>query len=182
MLVCCFDRARTLRRARLARRGALTPSRHPLRSRAPLPGLGEGPPLPSRKAGNKSRIAADIESMGRWLHNSTYRARALRRTSTPAERALWEHLRDRRLDGVKFRRQHAIGTYYADFCAVGVRLVVEADGAHHFPRTDYERARDEWLRGAGYVVLRLTNREILYDIEGALAKIRATIRRASRAP
>ena len=124
---------------------------------------------------------ADNKSMARWLHNSTYRARALRRSATPAEQVLWEHLRDRRLDGVKFRRQHPIGPYYADFCAVGIRLVVEADGAHHFPRSDYDRARDEWLREGRYAVLRLTNREILEDIDGALARVRAAVRRASRA-
>ena len=119
--------------------------------------------------------------MGRWLHNSTYRARALRQSSTPAEQVLWEHLRGGRLDGVKFRRQHAIGSYYADFCAVAIRLVVEADGAHHFTHPDHDRARDQWLHQAGYVVLRLPNRVILEDIEGALARIRAAVRLASLA-
>jgi very-short-patch-repair endonuclease len=160
-----------------ARRWALTP-RGARVAHWPSPKFGRGPTF-ARTQTEQPLGTPTERGMGRRLHNSTYRARSLRRSSTPAECVLWEHLRDRRLDGVKFRRQHAIGRYYADFCAVEMRLIVEADGAHHFPRTDHDRARDEWLREAGYVVLRLPNREILEDIDAALERIRTAIRRAS---
>src|SRR5690606_28949587 len=59
------------------------------------------------------------------------RERELRSNATPAERRLWYHLRDRRLDGRKFRRQVRIGRYIADFACADARLVVEVDGGQH---------------------------------------------------
>lgn len=140
----------------------------------PSPKFGRGAPPTLAMRTISCRVPMG-QSMARWLHNSTYRARELRRSATPAEEVLWEHLRDRRLHSVKFRRQHAIGPYYADFCAVAIRLVVEADGAYHVRASRSDRARDEWLHAAGYVVLRLTNAEITGDIIRALARIRVAI-------
>lgn len=59
------------------------------------------------------------------------RAGELRINPTPAEAKLWSHLRAHRLNGVGFRRQHAIGNYIADFCAPGKMLIVELDGSQH---------------------------------------------------
>ncbi len=59
------------------------------------------------------------------------RERQLRRNQTEAERILWERLRDRRLAGFKFRRQHRVGPYYADFVCTEARLIVEPDGSQH---------------------------------------------------
>jgi very-short-patch-repair endonuclease len=61
----------------------------------------------------------------------TIRARQLRREMTDAERLLWFLLRGRRLCGCKFRCQHPIGPYIADFVCLGHRLIVEADGGQH---------------------------------------------------
>ena len=112
--------------------------------------------------------------------NAKYRARALRRASTPAERALWEVLRDRRLDGVKFRRQHPVGAFFVDFCAPSIGLVVEADGPYHAFRREHDRRRDAWLRALLFDVVHLTNDEILQDTERAIARIRAAIASATR--
>jgi very-short-patch-repair endonuclease len=56
------------------------------------------------------------------------RARELRRSQTPAEHELWPQLRDRRLDGLQFRRQHPIGRFIIDFCCRAVKLAIEIDG------------------------------------------------------
>jgi very-short-patch-repair endonuclease len=75
------------------------------------------------------------------------------------ERALWTLLRDRRLDGLKFRRQVPIGPYVLDFVCLARRLVVEADGPFHDPAHD--TLRDQWLATQGFHVLRFTNKAIL---------------------
>lgn len=62
---------------------------------------------------------------------STHRERTLRRNSTEAEHALWQHLRGRRLLGLKFRRQHRIDRFFVDFACLENRLIVEVDGSQH---------------------------------------------------
>jgi very-short-patch-repair endonuclease len=110
--------------------------------------------------------------------NAKYRARALRRMSTPAEQVLWEHLRDRRIDGVKFRRQHPVGPFYVDFCAPSIRLVVEADGEYHAWQREHDRRRDAWLRVFSFEVLHVSNDEILGNTANVIARIRTAITRA----
>jgi very-short-patch-repair endonuclease len=85
-------------------------------------------------------------------------ARRLRRNPSATERLLWERLRQRKLEGLKFRRQMPLGTYVVDFVCLRHRLVVEADGPFHDPLRDAER--DAWLTGQGFRVLRFSNREI----------------------
>jgi very-short-patch-repair endonuclease len=86
-------------------------------------------------------------------------ARTLRRRATLTERTLWTLLRDRRLDGLKFRRQVPIGPYVLDFVCLSHRLVVEADGPFHDPAHD--ALRDQWLMTQGFHILRFANRDIL---------------------
>ena len=95
------------------------------------------------------------------MHND--RARKLRRRMTEAERRLWSGLRDRRLEGPKFRRQQQIGPYYADFFCHEASLVVEADGSQHYDEDElwYDYHRTKWLESAGYAVVRFSNREVL---------------------
>lgn len=68
-----------------------------------------------------------------------HRAGELRRNQTPAEAKLWAYLRAHRLEGVGFRRQHAIGPYITDFCAPRRKLVIEVDGGQHLDQTEYDR-------------------------------------------
>jgi very-short-patch-repair endonuclease len=82
-------------------------------------------------------------------------ARAFRRAPSATERMLWKLLRDRRLEGLKFRRQVPIGPYFADFVCFGCKLIVEADGPWHDPLRDAER--DRWLASQSFLVLRFTN-------------------------
>ncbi|NNJ28179.1 endonuclease domain-containing protein [Alienimonas chondri] len=101
----------------------------------------------------------------------TARARRLRRDAPRPERRLWTLLRDRRLKGLKFRRQHPIGPFYADFCCLRPKLVVEVDGASHDGRGDSDHAREAWIRDAGFAVLRVSNDDVLRDPEAVLIAV-----------
>ena len=102
------------------------------------------------------------------------RARKLRTSDTAAEQALWEHLRARRLDGLKFVRQLVIGSYIADFACRERKLIVEVDGATH--STDAEQAYDEARTSAlehwGWHVLRVTNTDVFKHRADVLETIR----------
>ena len=88
-------------------------------------------------------------------------ARRGRRDPTMAEAAMWKLLRHRRFEGVKFRRQMPIGPYIADFCCPALRLIVELDGGVHALRVESDSARDAWLTGQGFRVLRFGNEAVL---------------------
>ena len=89
---------------------------------------------------------------------SIKQARSLRRLSSVTEDLLWQMLRDRKLEGLKFRRQVPMGPYVLDFLCLRHRLVVEADGPFHDPQHDAKR--DAWLVSQGFKVLRFTNSQI----------------------
>nr|WP_313427610.1 DUF559 domain-containing protein [Brevundimonas diminuta] len=86
-----------------------------------------------------------------------------RRAPTDAESAIWTLLKDRRLHGVKFRRQVLIGPYVADFACHALKLVVEVDGGIHRLTEARDADRDAWLVEAGYTVLRFDNSAILHN-------------------
>ena len=89
--------------------------------------------------------------------------RALRQRSTPAEEVLWESLRDRRLEGLKFRRQHGFGPFVLDFSCAAHSLVIELDGAIHDDQAEQDAYRTEYLAQYGYRVIRFRNEEVLRD-------------------
>ena len=99
------------------------------------------------------------------------RTRTLRTHQTDAERALWRALRGRQFEGYKFRRQRPLGRYIVDFVCLEWGVIVELDGARHADQTRYDRARDAYLRGAGFSVLRFTDREALMELEGVTRAI-----------
>ena len=101
-------------------------------------------------------------------------ARRLRRNSTDAERALWLLLRDRRLDGIKFRRQVPIGPYVVDFASIRHRLVVELDGGQHADSLA-DRRREALLAAEGWRVLRFWNNEALSNKDGLLEAIQIAL-------
>ena len=101
-------------------------------------------------------------------------ARAMRNGPTEAEKKLWQHLRQEQL-GTKFRRQQAIGPYIADFAALTPKLVIELDGGQHAALQDYDAARTDFLRQAGYVVLRFWNHEVLENTEGVVQHIQQAL-------
>jgi very-short-patch-repair endonuclease len=102
-------------------------------------------------------------------------ARNLRQQQTDAERKLWFRLRDRRLHGMKFRRQVPVDRYVVDFCCEAAHLIVELDGGQHVKRNAEDAKRTETLESEGYLVLRLWNHDVLQNIEGVLESIIDTL-------
>jgi very-short-patch-repair endonuclease len=100
-------------------------------------------------------------------------ARVLRRTETPAEMKLWEYLRNRRLNGLKFRRQHLVDKYVLDFYCHECKLAVEIDGGIHDEKMNrlYDAARTTDLNDAGINVIRFRNEEVMDDVDGVIKKI-----------
>jgi very-short-patch-repair endonuclease len=96
------------------------------------------------------------------------RAKGLRRNMTQAESLLWDRLRNRRLNGLKFRRQHPLGRLIADFYCVQYRLVVELDGGIHDVQNDYDEERTRQFEAFGYRVIRFRNDQIEMDMEKVL--------------
>ena len=103
--------------------------------------------------------------------NIRARARELRQRMTPAEKALWQHLRNRQLHGLKFRRQHPVDRFIVDFYCAAKHLVVEVDGDIHEEQSEQDAARDAFLQERGYRVLRFRNEEVLNDIKAVLERI-----------
>jgi len=84
---------------------------------------------------------------------------------------LWARLRDRRFVGARFRRQHPIGPFIADFCCTEAKLVIELDGGQHALRLAEDQVRTKYLESEGYVVLRFWDSEALTNTEGVLQRI-----------
>lgn len=103
-------------------------------------------------------------------------SRENRKGQTIAEEFLWERIRRKAL-GVKFRRQHIIGDYIADFSCIDKKLIIEVDGGYHTTpqQRNEDLVRSEWLYRQGYVVLRFTNETVLDDIEYVVGRIREII-------
>jgi very-short-patch-repair endonuclease len=103
------------------------------------------------------------------------RARRLRRDQTDVEQRLWHALRDRRLDGAKFRRQAPIGPYIVDFVCPARRLIVELDGGQHASESSRDAQRTHFLESHGYRVVRFWNNEAIENFDGVLATIHSAL-------
>ena len=128
-------------------------------------GAGEAPTLSS----------AETELWAKLLHakvpsHVVVLARKLRQQQTRAEELLWMCLRNRMLNGLKFRRQHPLGRYIADFYCAEKRLVIELDGSvHHHPdQQAYDQIRQQEIEARGLIVLRLRNEQVESDLEQTL--------------
>ena len=100
-----------------------------------------------------------------------HQAGELRKALTPAERKLWSRLRNDQLNGVNFRRQHAVGKYIPDFCAVKEKLIIELDGSQHLEQEEYDGERTKYLESQGYKVIRFWNNQIMNDMDGVILAI-----------
>lgn len=99
------------------------------------------------------------------------RSRDLRQNSTPAEVILWTQLRNRRLDGLKFRRQHVVGPFVVDFYCPEVAVVVELDGETHVGKEQVDEDRERWLTKQGLRVIRFWNDHIYEELDWVLEAI-----------
>ena len=107
----------------------------------------------------------------RGTANVRKRAKELRKLATPAEKILWDHLRNRRFYGLKFRRQHPIGNFIIDFYCPAHRLVVEIDGDIHQFQKSEDQARTDRLEDMGYKIIRIWNHEIERHLDSVLDAI-----------
>ena len=87
------------------------------------------------------------------------RARKLRKEQTKAETRAWWLLRNRSLGGFKFRRQHPVGSFYADFCCPELKLIVELEGSVHSQPSvvKLDASRDKYLKNEGFIVAHFPN-------------------------
>ena len=108
------------------------------------------------------------------------RARTLRKNMSDGERKLWFALMARQIDGMRFRRQHPIGPYIADFVCLERHLVIEVDGGHHTEddQIAHDARRDRWLNSEGYRILRFPAIDVFQNLEGVVDSIWAALQEA----
>ena len=111
-------------------------------------------PLPGRERGR-----GEGARMKHYPHYIIDLSRELRKRATTAEKLLWEHLRNRKLDGLKFRRQHHFGRYISDFYCAELFLVIELEGGIHERKDqrEYDEHRDEVLESRRLTILKFKN-------------------------
>ena len=97
-------------------------------------------------------------------------AKTLRIGMTDAERRLWSRLRASQL-GVKFRKQHPLGSYVLDFACLSPKLAIEVDGSQHLDQTAYDQRRDAWLSEQGFQVLRFWANDVLSETDAVVSRI-----------
>jgi very-short-patch-repair endonuclease len=102
-------------------------------------------------------------------------ARELRRGMTESERKLWSGLRAEQL-GFKFRRQHPLGNYIADFACLDPKLIVELDGSQHEKQQGYDARRDLFFRSKGFAIIRFATSDPLVNMAGVLTVILERLR------
>ncbi len=119
--------------------------------------------------------------MKRQTPLQTQRAKSLRATQTNAEGLLWSVLRGKQLCEMKFRRQHPIGPFFADFVCVSRRIVVELDGGYHDSIQDNDIKRQQYLYKHGWTVIRFTDDEVLRDVE-SVCDARKRYRQSMQSP
>ncbi len=100
-------------------------------------------------------------------------AKRLRSEMTPAELLLWNFLRNKQMDGLRFRRQQPLDSYIVDFVCFEKKLIIEIDGSQHAEEKDErkDKQRDQYFISQGYTVLRFWNNEVLENLEGVWARI-----------
>src|SRR5439155_9642824 len=153
--------------------------RRPGLRRVPLVGIAaqqraQSAPSPRRGEGRSEG--------GRTMKVSVAQVRRLRRDQTDAERLLWLRLRDRRLGGLKFRRQKSIDRFVVDFFCADTKLIVELDGGQHGERGEQDAERTRILESMGYLVLRFRNHDVIRNIDGVLEEILGTLNREASEP
>jgi len=109
-------------------------------------------------------------------------ARLLRKRMTYSENLLWEKLKGKQLLGLRFRRQHPIDIFIADFYCHIAKLVIEIDGDIHLEQIEYDDGREAEIEKYNIKIIRFTNDEVNNDIEGVLQKIETVIKVRIKSP
>ena len=124
---------------------------------------------------SKPYLAKAVASTARSENNST----RLRADQSIPEKVLWSRLRNRKVGGYKFRRQHPLGPFVADFFCAEIGLVVELDSTYHTDRREQDAGRDRWMQERGLTVLRITASQLAKNEPGVLAGILRVAQRLS---
>ncbi len=143
--------------------------------------------LERRNLSYKPHIAGEMARLRNSVDKSMFygaepiifeRARKMRRHQTEAEIKLWEILQNKKMMGLRFKRQHPISNYIADFYCHKIKLVVEVDGKIHFTqeRKEYDSNRTAEMERLGIEVMRFTNTQVLEHLDEVSAKIEAKCR------
>jgi len=108
----------------------------------------------------------------------------LRNNMPEAERVLWNHIRNKKLGGLRFRRQVGIGEYIVDFYCPQLRIVLELDGDSHFTKEAvvYDNERNAYMESLGLHVIRYTNDRIKYDLERVIEELKQIISEPEPSP
>jgi very-short-patch-repair endonuclease len=109
-------------------------------------------------------------------------AHILRRNMTTHECLLWEKLKMKQISGLRFRRQHPIDIFIADFYCHEAKLVVEIDGEIHLTRKDYDVGRTAEMEKYGILVIRFDNLEVENNIEDVIKRIENVVQRRIKSP
>ena len=145
---------------------SVSPSHHSPRSLSLSKGEGES----ARQGRSPQSSRWGVVRRGYSRHALTA-ARTLRRNRTDAEGLLWHYLRNKQLDGYRFRRQHPIGPYIVDFACLSRKVLIELDRGQHAEQTGRDEKRDAFLRARGYRVLRFWNTEVFENCFGVLERV-----------
>lgn len=108
-----------------------------------------------------------------YLEKALSNAKKLRGNQTDCENIIWQHLRGKRLENIKFRRQVPIGKYIVDFVNLEKKLIVELDSSQHLDKANkiYDDERTKFLQKYGYAVLRFNDNDVLTNLEAVLQEI-----------
>ncbi len=112
------------------------------------------------------------------MRKKAARARRLRERQTEAESLLWAALRANQLCNLKFRRQHPVGPFFADFACASEKLIVELDGQYHDVQFEKDKARQQYLESEGWTVVRFSNEDVLEDVNAVTISIAQILGRA----
>lgn len=127
-----------------------------------------------KKGSHSSKTIPYQKSRGGFYYKGLVeRARKLRANQTPAEEIFWQIVRNRKLGGMKFRRQHQINRYIVDFYCVELGLIIELDGDIHDTREQLTKdsKRDKYLTSIGNTIIRIPNQRIFDDIQAVLEEL-----------
>ena len=111
------------------------------------------------------------------MNTKTQFARGLRQNQTKAESMLWKQVSNRRLQGLKFKRQVPMGGFIVDFVCHDMKIIVELDGGQHAKQELYDQDRTDELQKLGYQVIRYWNNDVLSNIEGVMQDLAKQMQR-----
>lgn len=105
--------------------------------------------------------------------------RELRHNATPAEKVFWAIISDRKLFGLKFRRQHGIGPYIVDLYCAALKLIIEIDGDSHgtLEGIEVDKKRTAYLESLGYILIRYNNLDVLSNLDGVFDDLTSKIKK-----